>query len=111
MTAKSVALELDASTRQTQRARLSDEKEVTQMLSDSRDDPSSPRFASALPKTIKAECVFFCQFAIIAIVVLSCIINLSINRENNNVDSSVWISLLSASIGYLLPAPSLKRLV
>ena len=53
----------------------------------------------------KVEVVFFTQIIIIYIVIITCIVNLSIS----NGDSSLWIALLSNSLGYVLPNPSVKR--
>ena len=53
----------------------------------------------------KSTAVFMSQIVLIYIVVITCIVNLSLNNEN----SSLWISLLSAATGYLLPNPSIKR--
>jgi len=52
-------------------------------------------------KIPKSKVVYFSQIVVIYIVVLTSLINLSI-QENNH---SLWSSLLSASIGYVLPAP------
>ncbi len=59
-------------------------------------------FGRNLPKS---EIAFFCQIAVLYLVILTCIINLSID----NGDSNLWTALLSSSLGYILPNPSLKR--
>jgi len=51
----------------------------------------------------KSKVIYFCQIVIIYIVVLASLINLSIQRENQ----TLWSSLLSACIGYVLPSPQL----
>ena len=53
----------------------------------------------------KVEVVFFTQIIIIYVVILTCIVNLSLG----NGDSNLWTALLSSSLGYLLPNPSVKR--
>ena len=53
----------------------------------------------------KAEVVFFTQVVLIYIVVLTSIVNLTLGNEYSN----LWVALLSANIGYLLPNPSLKQ--
>jgi hypothetical protein len=53
----------------------------------------------------KVEVVFFTQIIIIYIVIVTCIVNLSIG----NGDSNLWTALLSSSLGYLLPNPTVKR--
>jgi hypothetical protein len=57
-------------------------------------------FGNTIPKE---EIVFFSQVVLIYIVAITCIVNLSLKLENSN----LWTSLLSASLGYMLPAPNL----
>ena len=59
-------------------------------------------FSKKLPKE---EIIFFAQVFLIYIVVIVCLINLSITSESQ----SVWSTLLSGSIGYLLPAPKISK--
>ena len=56
-------------------------------------------------KCPKAEIVFFSQVILVYIVVITSIVNLSINNGSDR----LWIALLSSSIGYLLPNPRLQR--
>lgn len=58
-------------------------------------------FGSKLPRS---EIVFFVQVLLVYIVVIVSIVNLTIGRA----DDKLWIALLSSSIGYILPNPSLK---
>ena len=53
----------------------------------------------------KLEVVFFSQIIALYLVIITCLINLTIS--NGKIE--LWCTLLSASIGYLLPNPSLKR--
>lgn len=53
----------------------------------------------------KLEVVYFCQVTVLYLVILTCLVNLSIQNGR----AELWGSLLSSSIGYLLPNPSLKR--
>ena len=53
----------------------------------------------------KLEVVYISQVVILYIVIITCLINLSIQSDQ----TELWCSLLSASIGYLLPNPSIKR--
>lgn len=53
----------------------------------------------------KSEVVFFTQVVLLYIVIVTCIVNLSIK----NGDSNLWTALLSSSLGYILPNPSLKK--
>ena len=55
-------------------------------------------------ETSKGHCVFACQMVIVYIVIITCIINLSID----NGESNLWTALLSLCLGYILPAPSIK---
>ena len=55
----------------------------------------------------RSEVVFICQMIIIAVVILSCIINLSLNNGN----SEMWVSFFGYAFGAMLPPPKLKRVV
>ena len=59
-------------------------------------------FGNKIPKD---EFAFFAQVVLIYIVCITCIINLSIGNGNSN----LWISLLSDSLGYILPSPKLSN--
>ena len=53
----------------------------------------------------KEEIVFLCQVIILYTVIVDSIYNLTVAHD----DSTLWTALLSSSLGYLLPNPSLKR--
>ena len=53
----------------------------------------------------KEEIVFFCQGITLYTVIVVSIYNLTVEHG----DSTHWTALLSSSLGYLLPNPSLKR--
>ena len=53
----------------------------------------------------KSEIVYFCQMFIVYIIIITSVVNLSIQ----NGSSELWISLLSSCIGYALPSPKLKK--
>ena len=53
----------------------------------------------------KEEIVFFCQVIILYTDIVVSIYNLTVGHS----DSTLWTALLSNSLGYLLPNPSLKR--
>ena len=53
----------------------------------------------------KEEIVYLCQVILLYIVIITCIVNLSIDNGNSN----LWTALLSSSLGYMLPNPSLKK--
>jgi len=53
----------------------------------------------------KWQVVFISQVIIIYLIVITCILNLSLN----NGKSDLWISLLSYSLGCMLPSPKIKK--
>ena len=61
-----------------------------------------PLFGTRVPKT---EIVFFTQTILVYTVVLWSFYNLTTNHDN----PTLWTSLLSSCLGYLLPSPSLKH--
>ena len=53
----------------------------------------------------KEEIVFLCQVLVLFTVIMLSIYNLTTGHENSN----LWTALLSSSLGYLLPNPTLRR--
>ena len=53
----------------------------------------------------KEEIVFLCQVVILYTVIMVSIYNLTVGHGG----STLWTALLSSSLGYLLPNPSMKR--
>ena len=53
----------------------------------------------------KEEIAYLCQVILLYIVIITCIINLSIENGYSN----LWTALLSSSLGYMLPSPSFKK--
>lgn len=53
----------------------------------------------------QAEIVYFSQMIIVYVIIITSIINLSLQNGTNE----LWISLLSSCIGYALPSPKLKK--
>ena len=53
----------------------------------------------------KEEIMFLCQVIILYTVIVVSIYNLTVAHD----DPTLWTALLSSSLGYLLPNPSLKR--
>jgi len=51
------------------------------------------------------ELIFCSQVLLIYLVVIACVLNLSLS--DNNI--CLWSSLLSGSVGYLLPSPKAKN--
>jgi hypothetical protein len=68
-------------------------------------DAHSQQSWSFLGKRVpRSEIVFFCQVIIIYTVILDSIYNLSRSYK----DGHLWTALLSSSLGYLLPNPTIK---
>src|SRR5271163_2455129 len=51
------------------------------------------------------QIIYYCQVVAIYIIVIARLVNLSVGGNKD----TVWASMLSASIGYLLPSPKFKR--
>ena len=60
-------------------------------------------FGSNVPKE---EIVFFTQVILIYVIAITSIVNLTMEAKHE----TLWTSLLSASLGYMLPAPQLNNL-
>ena len=60
-------------------------------------------FGSEVPKE---EIVFFTQVILIYLIAITSIVNLTMEAKHE----TLWTSLLSASLGYMLPAPQLNNL-
>ena len=52
----------------------------------------------------KEEVVFFMQVILIYIVVITSMVNISLGDKDQ-----LWVLLLTSSIGYLLPNPTLRK--
>ena len=61
-----------------------------------------PLFGRRVPK---AEIVFFCQVIILYTVIVWSFYNLTTKDDN----ATLWTTLLSSCLGYLLPSPTLKK--
>jgi len=59
-------------------------------------------FGSRVPR---AAIVYICQIVIVYAIIITSIVNLSLNNGN----PELWISLLSSAIGYALPSPTLQN--
>jgi hypothetical protein len=53
----------------------------------------------------KGEVVFATQTLMLYIVIIVCLVNLTMGRD----DSNLWTALLSSSLGLMLPSPTMKR--
>lgn len=56
-------------------------------------------------KLPKQEIVYFCQVFAIYMIIIACITNLTLGSDKD----TLWSSLLSASVGFLLPSPKLPK--
>ena len=54
----------------------------------------------------RSEVRFFTQVLMLYVVIITCLVNLSWGKSDLN---PLWITLLSSSIGYLLPSPSIQK--
>ena len=74
-------------------------------------DKRSPSISRSEPwtlfghKTQQSKVVFFSQVIILYIIIITCLVNITIESKNFN----LWSTLLASSIGYLLPSPILKN--
>ena len=55
----------------------------------------------------KSAVVFITQMIVVLTVVIAAIVNLSLSGAENK---EMWISLLSSSVGFVLPQPKLRKL-
>src|SRR5271163_922153 len=72
------------------------------------DSPQLSQTSSASKKCSEPsqrQIIYYCQVVAIYIIVIACVVNLSLGGDKD----TVWASMLSASIGYLLLSPKLKR--
>ena len=56
-------------------------------------------------KANQKQIIYYCQVVAIYIIFVACVVNLSLGGGQD----TVWASMLSASIGYLLPAPKFEK--
>ena len=59
-------------------------------------------FGHSLPSR---EVVFFVQVLVVLVVLVTCVVNLSLQQG----DQALWKYLLCSIVGYILPSPSLER--
>ena len=69
------------------------------------DSPAVSEWHAFGRKFPRSEVVFLTQTVLLYIVVITSLVNLTIGNEPH----TLWTALLSSSIGYLLPNPSIKR--
>jgi hypothetical protein len=63
------------------------------------------RWGTVCGKLPKREIIYFCQVVAIYIIIIACIVNLSLGSDKD----SLWASMLSGCIGYLLPSPKIQK--
>jgi len=68
--------------------------------------PSSIKKAIHNTSNWASTSVFLSQIIVVYIVIFAAIINLTLFPEGRQ---ELWITLLSSSIGYLLPSPTIKK--
>ena len=86
-----------------QTATVAIEEEEEEVCTDeSNNSTPSHLFGTECPKE---EIVFLCQVVILYTVIVISIYNLTVGHG----DSNLWTALLSSSLGYLLPNPTLRR--
>ena len=68
------------------------------------DTPVATPIVAVEGTTISTKVIFAAQIGIIYVVVIGSLINLSLEVG----DSNLWVALLASSLGYILPAPSLR---
>ena len=68
------------------------------------EDASSIKWTFLGHSTSKSQAVFLAQIIILYIVIITCIVNLSLQHP----DKTLWTSLLCSALGYMLPNPSYK---
>ena len=88
-----------------------EQEDVVAAAEDSTDAQNAEDSSSSTPWHLfgtvcpKEEIVFLCQVLVLFTVILISIYNLTTGHENSN----LWTALLSSSLGYLLPNPTLRR--
>ena len=68
------------------------------------DSPAISCVGNKLPKGLSVV-AYVCQVIAIFTVILACLVNLSIGGDK----AALWSSLLSGSLGYLLPNPKIRN--
>lgn len=72
----------------------------------STESASNTKWLVCQRKIPKEEVIYFAQVILIYVVVLACIVNISIGDDVNH---TLWSSLLSGCLGYMLPNPTIVR--
>ena len=62
------------------------------------------RWSIFASKIQKEQIIYFSQIIIVYTVIIAAIVNLSLG-----VEAPIWASILSGSVGYVLPAPKIRK--
>ncbi len=73
-------------------------------MSEYSDTESQRQWVCCGEKLPRDEIVYFCQIIAIYILIIACLVNLTLGIK----PVEIYISLLSACIGYILPSPQIK---
>jgi hypothetical protein len=68
------------------------------------DDSSISRSASLVKRRLR-DVAYLCQVVAIFTVIVACIVNLTLGDDK----AALWSSFLSGALGYLLPAPKIRK--
>ncbi len=71
----------------------------------SRTNSGGERWSMFCAKFHKEQIIYFTQIFIVYTVIVVCLIKLS----QADTPASVWASILGGSVGYILPAPKIKK--
>ena len=69
------------------------------------DTDSNSRWKVCRQDLPSREVIFFCQVIILYVIILASLIHISLNIGNQ----TLWASLLSGALGYLLPPPQIVK--
>ena len=75
-------------------------------VNESRTSENNGKWAVLGKQFPRSEVRFFTQVFILYVVIITCLVNLSLGKGDL---SSLWITLLSSSIGYMLPSPCIQK--
>ena len=63
------------------------------------------RWSTLCGKIQKEQVIYTCQILIVFTVIIVCLVNLTVCDAH----PSLWASILSGSVGYILPAPKIRK--
>jgi len=71
----------------------------------SHESDAGERWSILCGKIYKEQVIYTCQIFIVFTVIIVCLVNLT----TSNTHPSLWASILSGSVGYILPAPKIRK--